>query len=101
MYDETPARTYNLPSPVDLQAMLASLGIDHLVVDPMRLFVIFRSAVLDLTVRQGDLEAADVVTLAVLDGPPRSMETGVALRKRLLEQLAPSTGTDWIDDAGR
>ncbi|ELY55811.1 hypothetical protein [Natronococcus jeotgali] len=101
MHDETPARTYHLPSPVDLQTALGSLGIDHLIVEPMRLFVIFRSAVLDLRVRQGDLEAADVVALAVLDGPPRSMETGVALRKQLLEQLAPSTGTDWIDNAGR
>ncbi|AGB38797.1 hypothetical protein [Natronococcus occultus] len=100
MTTDATARRHRLTPPVDLRAALGSLGIEHLVVNRTRLFVIFGTAVLDCRVRQGDLASASEVALAVLDGPSRSTETGAALRDRLLAQLAPTGGSDQGGDAG-
>lgn len=49
----------------DLLATLDERLIEHLAVDASRTFVLYREAILDLTVRDGDLSAARVFTVDV------------------------------------
>lgn len=95
MRNEESATAYHLTPPVDFRTALEVLGDDHLIVDTERLLVIHQHAVLNIEVEEGDLETAEEVTIEVLDAPQSA--TGTSLMKRFLEQLATTTGTDWIE----
>ncbi|WP_306061128.1 hypothetical protein [Natronococcus wangiae] len=92
-----PSASYQLTSPIDFRAALDLLGSDHLIVDATRMFIIFRNAVLDIKVKEGDLKTAELIAIEVLDSPPRSAEGGITLLERFLENLEATTGTDWIE----
>lgn len=97
MRDEEPAAAYHLTSPVDFRAALDLLGFDHLIVDAERMLVIFRNAVLNIEMDEGDLKTAEQVSIEVLDALPQSAETGSILMERFLEHLETATGTDWVE----
>ncbi len=62
---EHAAQRCELRVAADLLATLDERLIEHLTVDASRTFVCYREAVLDLTVRDGDLSAARVFTVGV------------------------------------
>ncbi|MFC4438594.1 MULTISPECIES: hypothetical protein [Natrialbaceae] len=97
MRDEEPAAAYHLTSPVDFRAALDLLEFDHLIVDTERMLVIFRSAVLNIEVDEGDLKTAERVSIEVLDALPQSAEAGTTLTERFLERLETATGTEWVE----
>lgn len=67
MTEEPPTLTHHFATPVDLLASFEYLGIDAPTVDETRAFVVYRSAVLELNVTEGELSNAAAIAVEVWD----------------------------------
>lgn len=79
----------------DLLAALDEYLLDHLVVDDARTFVLYRDAILDVTVRDGDLSTARTVIVRTQGFSRRVRDPEpAAVLAAFCEELMPATDTD-------
>lgn len=67
MTEDLPSLTHDFSTPVDLLATFEYLDIEAPTVDETRTFVVYRSAVLELNVTEGDLSNATAIVVEVWD----------------------------------
>lgn len=93
MSEFSPVAEQELPSPIQLERVLAELQIEYLDVDDQRLYVIYTETVLEVHVRSGTLETAQRLEIAIVEEPDRpdaEPESTVTEFLQLLENAATS-----------
>lgn len=76
MSDDPPARHWTWDEVTDLEHVLDQRGIEHLDVNESRTFVLYRNAILNLVVTDGELAAARAVTVECWEASQRSTDPG-------------------------
>jgi len=72
--DENPVKHCTVDAPLDLQASLADLGVDHLSIDAGRTIVIYQSAILLLVATEGEIDAARGFDVELWEPPIESRD---------------------------
>jgi hypothetical protein len=67
----SPLTEQDLPAPIQLERVLSEMQIEYLDVDDQRLYVIYTETVLEVRVRSGTLDAAQTLSIAVVEPPDR------------------------------